>query len=160
MKFSRTKIAKFQEQHCSLTLGEALTEFYSINSHVFSYPEATTKWTTLLVHHDVSHVFFGVNTSILDEAAGDYWTLFATDMSFKEYFAYTKTPEAKKLIKNIGFKNILKSLFFSLPLLYKIFLRSKKMTHKWQSTNYEHFMNTPLAEVRKAFNLTILEYKQ
>jgi hypothetical protein len=74
MRFSRVRVAQFQEQHCKLTLREALDEFYSVNSDIFSIPKPETKWTSLLVHHDVGHVFFGVNTSILDDAAGDYWT--------------------------------------------------------------------------------------
>ena len=159
MKFNRTKIAKFQEQDCKLTLREALAEFYSINSHLFSVPEPKTKWTELLVHHDVGHVFFGVNTSILDETAGDYWTLFGTDLSFKEYLMYAKTPEGIKLIKDIGMINIIKSLILGLPLLYGIYFRSRKMTRKWKTRGYEQFMDTPLVEIRKLFNLKILEYR-
>ena len=119
MEFNRTKIAKFQDQDCMLTLREALAEFYEINSHLFSVPEPKTKWTELLVHHDVSHVFFGVNTSILDETAGDYWTLFATDLSFKEYLMYANTPEGKKLIKDIGMINIIKSTGLNGWWIYK-----------------------------------------
>lgn len=160
MEFNRTKIAKFQDQDCSLTLKEALAEFYSVNSHNFSIPEPNSKWTELLVHHDVGHVFFGVNTSILDEAAGDYWTLFGTDLSFSEYLAYANTPEGKQLVKDIGFVNIVKSLFFSLPLLYKIFFRSRKMTCRWKTKAYEGYMDTPLVEIRKEYNLNILDYSQ
>lgn len=158
MEFNRTKVAQFQDQDCKLTLREALAEFYTVNSHLFSIPEPKTKWTSLLVHHDVGHVFFGVNTSILDETAGDYWTLFGTDLSFKEYLAYANTPEGKQLIKDIGFFNIVKSLFFGLPLLYKIYLHSRKMTRKWKTKGYEQYMDTPLVEIRKAFNLKTLEY--
>ena len=102
MEFNRIKIAQFQEQNCKLTLKEALAEFYAINSSTFSVPKPETKWTELLVHHDVGHVFFGVNTSILDEAAGDYWTLLGSDLSFKEYLDYAKTPEAKNSWKNMA----------------------------------------------------------
>ncbi len=42
MKFNRTKIAQFQDQDCSLTLREALVEFYSVNSHIFSAPKPDT----------------------------------------------------------------------------------------------------------------------
>ena len=159
MKFNRTKVAQFQEQACKLTLREALAEFYSVNSHLFSVPEPDTVWTKLLVHHDVGHVFFGVNTSILDEAAGDYWTLFGTDLSFKEYLAYAKSPEGKKLIANIGFVNIVKSLFLGMPLLSKTYFRARKMTRKWKTRGYEQYMDMPLVEIRKEFNLEILEYK-
>ena len=158
MKFNRTKIAQFQDQDCSLTLREALVEFYSVNSHIFSAPKPNTLWTELLVHHDVSHVFFGVNTSVLDEAAGDYWTLFGTNLSFKEYLAYANSPEGKKLVKDIGFINIVKSLIMGVPLLFKTYWRAKKMTRKWCVRGYHQYMDTPLADIRGEFNLEILEY--
>ena len=158
MKFYRTKVAQFQDQACKLTLREALAEFYSVNSHMFSVPNPETPWTELLVHHDVGHVFFGVNTSILDETAGDYWTLFGTDLSFKEYLEYAKSPEGKKLIKDIGFINIVKSLFLGLPLLYKTYLNSRKMTRKWKTKGYDQYMDIPLVEIRKKYNLNILKY--
>ncbi len=101
MKFNREKVAAFQDQDCKLTLREALAEFYVINSALFCVPVPETPWTQLLVHHDVGHVFFGVNTSILDETAGDYWTLFATDLSFKEYLAYANTPQVKWSSKTV-----------------------------------------------------------
>jgi hypothetical protein len=158
MKFNRTKIAEFQNQACELTLREALAEFYSVNSHLFSAPQPNTEWTELLVHHDVGHVFFGVNTSILDEAAGDYWTLFGTDLSFTDYLAYAKSPEGKKLINSIGFINIVKSLFLGIPILYKVYLRTRKMTRKWETRGYDQYMDIPLVKIRKEFNLDILKY--
>ena len=159
MKFNRVKIARFQDQNCTLTLKEAMAEFYRINSHLFSIPKAESKWTELLIHHDVGHVFFGVNTSILDEAGGDYWTLMATDLSFKEYLGYIKTPEAKKLLKDMGVINIIKSLALGMPLLLKVYFRSRKMKKKWNIRGYDKYMDTPLNEIRKNYNLKILEYR-
>jgi len=153
MEFERTKVAQFQDQECRLTLREALAEFYSVNSHLFSVPKPKTKWTELLVHHDVGHVFFGVNTSLLDETAGDGWILFGSDLSFKEYLAYANTPEGKKLFKDIGLINIIKALIIGLPLLYKIYLRSRKMTRKWETRGYEQYMDMPLGEIR---NLSLI----
>lgn len=158
MRFNRIKVAQFQEQDCKLTLREAIDEFYEVNSNIFSPPEPETIWTELLVHHDVGHVFFGVNTSVLDEAAGDYWTMFGSNLSIKEYIDYANTPEGKALIKAIGFVDIVRSLFLGLPLLFKTFFRSRKMTRKWQTRSYEQYMDTPLGEVRDIFNLKILEY--
>lgn len=157
MEFNRTRVARFQEQDCSLTLREAVDEYYTINSHLFSRPDPKTPWTHLLVHHDIGHVFFGVNTSILDEAAGDIWTLMGTDMTFREYAAYVNTPEGKKLVKEIGPWLIIKSLIYSPPLIFKIFIRSRRMKKKWESQGYEKHMNTPLGEVRRIYNLKILE---
>ena len=158
MEFNRSKVAAFQEQSCSLTLREALAEFYRINAPIFSKPKPNSRWTELLVHHDVGHVFFGVNTSILDEAAGDYWTLLATDLSAREYLGYVNSPEGKKLLKEIGFINLVKSLVLGLPLLYRVYVQSRKMSRKWRTRDYQQYMDTPLVEVREAFNLEVLQY--
>jgi len=129
-----------------------------VNSHIFPVPKPETKWTSMLTQHDVGHVFFGVNTSILDEAAGDYWTWLGTDLPFKEYLDYANTPEAKKLIKDIGIINIVKYLVFSLPLLFRIYFCSRNMSQKWVTKGYGKHMDTPLAEIRDEFNLRILDY--
>ena len=158
MEFNRIKVAKFQEQDCSLKLREAVEEFYSINSHCFAKPDPKTSWSNLLVYHDVGHVFFGVNISVLDEAAGDYWTLFGTDMTFKEYLEYAKTPEAKELINQMGPKLIIKSMIYSLPSFFRILMRSKQMREKWKLHEYEKYVDVPLNKLRRSYNLKILEY--
>jgi len=158
MEFTRKKIAKFQDQNCLLTLQEAIDEFYTINSHLFSRPAPNTKWTELLVHHDVGHVFFGVNTSLLDEAAGDCWTMFGTNMTIKEYISYGKTPEGKQLIKQIGPKLLIKSSIYVLPLMAKIIALSLKMNRRWDLRGYQEHLNTPLGELRDSYNLKILDY--
>jgi len=156
--FHRSKVASFQEQDCKLTLRKALEEFYNINSSFFNKPNPNNDWNELLVHHDVGHVFFGVNTTLIDEAAGDCWTLFATDMKFSEYLKYTKTPEAQRILKSIGIKKLFKSIIYTIPLLIKVFISSKKMTRKWEVRGYEKYLDTPLFEVRKMYNLQILTY--
>lgn len=158
MQFQRTCIASFQLQRCTLTLREGLDEFYEINEGIFSRPKPDTPWTKLLVSHDIGHVFFGVNTSILDETAGDFWTLLATDLSAKEYMAYASSPEGKKLIAEVGTINIIKSLVLGLPLFYQIFWRRKKMSRKWKVNDYQKYMDVPLGELRAEFNLSILDY--
>jgi len=158
MKFKRVKIGQFQVQDCQLTLAEAVEEFYLLNAHLFSKPSASNKWSELLVFHDVGHVFFGVNTTILDEAIGDYWTIFGTDLSIREYLDYANTPEAKKLIKNIGLLGIMKSLVISLPSLFRILIRTRIMSAKWPARDYQQYMDIPLRKIRQEFNLKILEY--
>jgi hypothetical protein len=156
MEFHRRVVAESQKQDCKLTLRNAIEEFYHINEKRFSKPDPKTKWTKLLVHHDVGHVFFGVNTTVMEEAVGDYWSLFGTDMTIKEYGNYAKTPEGKQILKNMGFWVLIKVLFLSLPLMFKVINRSRKMSQKWDHKNYEQYLDLPLYQVRETFNLQIL----
>ena len=160
MKFKRVKIAQFQEQDCQLTLAEAIDEFYLLNAHLFAKPSPNNKWSELLVFHDVGHVFFGVNTTILDEAIGDYWTIFGTDLSIREYLDYANTPEARKLIKSIGLLGIIMSLVISLPSLFRVLIRTRKMYAKWPARDYQQYMDIPLRKIRQEFGLRILQYNE
>lgn len=93
----------------------------------------------------------------MDEAAGDCWTMLGSDMTIKEYGEYAKTPEGKQLLKELGPLLILKSLVYAIPLFLKIYWRSSKMNQKWEHKNYEEHLDRPLGELRKSFNLNILE---
>jgi len=81
-----------------------------------------------------------------------------TDMTLREYAAYVNTPEGKKLVKEIGPWLIMKSLIYSLPMMVKIFIRTRHMKKKWELRGYEKHMNSSLGEVRRVYNLQILEY--
>jgi len=156
VEFKKRMVAKFQEQNCNLTLKEALEEFYLVNTHLFKKPKPETSWSELLVHHDVSHVFFGVNTSLEEETAGDLWSFFATDLTFKDYKEYFKAPEAKQLFKEIGVWNTFRALLM-LPLLsFRVLLQSFRMKKKWKFRGYKKYLDTPLCEIRKEYHLNIL----
>ena len=158
MQFRRTQVASFQKQTCSLTLRDAIDEFYQINAAVFDRPQPGSPWYDLMSQHDVTHVVFGVNTSVLDEAAGDFWTLFATDMSLQTYMAYASSPQGRQLIKDVGVWKILGSIVFGLPSLVRIAWRARAMSIKWTLGDYQRYLDVPLDELRAQFNVQILPY--
>jgi len=79
-------------------------------------------------------------------------------LNFEEYLIYAKSEEGKKLAKEIGVINIVKNLFFGLPLLYRIYFNSRKMTRKWSANGYHQYMDTPLVEIQKRLNFDMLKY--
>lgn len=147
---------QFQHQNCPLTLGQGLEEFYAVNAHKFSKPEPDTAWTKLLAAHDACHVLFGVNTTVVEEAYGDMWTLFGTTMTFKEYSEYAKSDAGKALLREIGLKKIIIGSLKALPGCFKIFLKARKMSKKWSLWKFEDRLNDKLIDLRKEFNLEIL----
>ena len=88
--------AQFQYQDCSLTLGQGLDEFYSLNADKFSKPVDETKWSALIEPLMMPVMSCLASTlSLVEEAYGDMWTLFATTMTFSEYAKFAKSDEAR-----------------------------------------------------------------
>jgi len=148
--------SQFQEQDCELTLGQGLKEFYAVNAHKFSKPVPDTEWGKLMAAHDACHVLFGVNTTHVEEALGDMWTICATTMKFKEFTEYGKNDEAHNLLQEIGLMNLIMGWLKSLPGVFKIFLRSRSMSKKWDIWQFEDRLNDRLVDLRKEHNLKIL----
>ena len=148
--------AQFQAQESSQTLRQGLDEFYAINSDKFERPVPDTEWTELLQAHDACHVLFGLNTTLVEEALGDMWTLCGTSMTFKDYAQYTKSDAAKELIKGIGFWNIVTGTLKAIPGAVKVYLLSRKMSKKWEIWKFADRLDEKLVDLRRELNLKIL----
>ena len=95
---------EFQHQNCELTLQEGLDTYYQC------FPEDTKviqdvdgpKW---LFGHDCTHVIFGLDISMEQEAILDTWSLWGTDLSIKNLIDFTiasrKNSDFNKLYKKI-----------------------------------------------------------
>ena len=92
---------KYQHQNSSQTLIEGLEEYYDSNPR--EVREFANK-IPFLVNHDITHVVFGLGTSIEEESMLDTWTLRGTDITWKEIYNYAFDKELKKLT-NIIVKN-------------------------------------------------------
>ena len=87
----------FQDQNCNITLQEGLEIYYqSFNPNKPSIKDDTMSGN-LFRDHDCTHVIFGLNTSIDQEALLDIWVLFGSDFRFKDMTAYMRTPQIKSL---------------------------------------------------------------
>lgn len=150
------KYAQFQDPKCNLTLAQGLGEFYALNAQKFSRPTPDLVWFELMSAHDACHVLFGVNTSVVEEAYGDIWTMSATTMKWREYARFAKSDEAKDIIKTAGVGAVIMGTLKSIPGVFKIFLRSRKMTKKWDVWAFENRLNEKLVDLRKEFGLEIL----
>ena len=154
--------ASYFNQNCDLLLSEGLKEYYSINPPQIK--EFADKFGELLVNHDITHVVFGLGTSIEEESLLDTWTLRGTNITWKQIYHYTINPELKELTKiivkdNGGWKNIFKVIIKCIPLKLKIhFKRIPKMKKKWPFSNVTNdMMNTSISDLRKEYGIRIIQ---
>jgi len=154
---------KYTQQESTQTLEQGLEEYYSTNSkQVKEFSERIP----VLADHDMTHVIFGLGTSIEEESLLDTWTIRGTDISWKEIYEYAFDKEFKKLTKIIvkdqgGWFNVIKVVIKCIPLKIKIhFNRIPMMKKKWPYSNVtDEMMSKSIKDLRNEYGIKVLAYK-
>ena len=154
---------KYTQQESTQTLKEGLEEYYSTN------PKQVKEFSDripILADHDITHVIFGLGTSIEEESLLDTWTIRGTDISWKEIYEYAFDKEFKKLTKIIvkdqgGWFNVIKVVIKCIPLKIKIhFNRIPMMKKKWPYSNVTNeMMSVSIKDLRNEYGIKVLAYK-
>jgi len=151
---------QYQEQDCELTLSEGLECYYN------SFPDSKEVFKdnyesgTLLRDHDSTHVIFGLDISIEQEAILDTWVLWGSRFKWKYLFGYSKLPQIaelqKGLLKEFGFAGFIKLYWKVGAIKRKVIYRTFKMKKKWPFKMPDEYMSMKISELRKAHGIKIL----
>ena len=156
----------YQQESCELTLKEGIEEYRSYlrenNRHVLGENCSEDEKLTIL-GHDATHVIFGLDTSLEEEAMLDCWVLFGGNVLqvIKEFYKGSldlKETNEKvfDLVKEVGY---LKYTYLYLRVIFKkwpkIFFRANKMK-KWSYFFPSDFLEKKISTLREDFNIKIL----
>ena len=151
---------QYQEQDCELTLSEGLECYYN------SFPESKEVFKdndesgTLLRDHDSTHVIFGLDISIEQEAILDTWVLWGSRFKWKYLFGYSKLPQIaelqKGLLKEFGFAGFIKLYWKVGAIKRKVIYRTFKMKKKWPFKMPDEYMSMKISELRKIHGIEVL----
>tara|TARA_B110000438_G_C15384011_1_gene466031 strand:- start:80 stop:550 length:471 start_codon:yes stop_codon:yes gene_type:complete len=153
---------KYTQQNSSQTLKEGLQEYYDSNPQEV---KDFAKKIPFLVDHDITHVIFGLGTSIEEESLLDTWTIRGTDISWRQIYNYAFDSELWKLTKIIvknqgGWFKIIKVVTKCIPLKLLIhFNRIPNMKKKWPYSGIkEEILSIKLKELRKEYGIRLISY--
>ena len=156
-------LPKYTEQNCSMTLKEGLEEYY--NSNPREVKEFSEK-IPFLVNHDITHVIFGLSTSIEEESLLDTWTFRGTDITWKQIYKYTFDKNLRNLTKVIvkdqgGWLKVIRVVIKCIPQKLKIhFNRIPQMKKKWPYSNIsEDMMLEKINDIRNEYGIKVINYK-
>ncbi|MED7788700.1 hypothetical protein [Francisella sp. 19X1-34] len=153
---------KYLEQSCELTLDQGLQEYnknYPFLNSNDGHDEAS-KW---FKNHDITHVLFGtVPFEIRGEAINDTWTLFGSNVTLKGYKEFFKFVDYKTVInsylKKYKYKFVVYLVMFKyIPVCLLAAFKAYKMSKKWDWYNYDNYLNIPLKDIRKEFNIKVIK---
>jgi hypothetical protein len=151
----------YKNQNCSLTLQEGLNEYYKYNDPIIK--EYADKYGSFLVNHDLTHVIFGLGTSLKEESMLDTWTLWATNITWKQIYEYSFNKDLRELTKVLvselgGWFVVLRGVVKAIPLkLTIIFSRVPKIKKKWPFDSVtEEMLSTSIVDLRDEYGIQIL----
>ncbi len=156
----------YQDQSCELTLKEGIEEYRNYlrenNRHVLGENCSEDEKLNILCH-DATHVVFGLDTSLEEEAMLDCWLFFGGDYFqlikdvYKGSLDLEETNEKNyALIKEVGYFKYaylyLRVMLLKWPM---IFFKTRKMK-KWNYFFSQDLLNRKILNLRKDFNIKIL----
>jgi len=143
----------YQDTECELTLEEALQEFQRINSELLYDRGMADDSQVFFRRHDIAHVVFACDVSLLNEAMVKTWTAFGTTLGFWKHIAAYSREETTEIVRDISTGAIAVTFFRSLVLMPGVMLRCRAMSSRWPWAEHEEYLDRKLVDIRREFNI-------
>jgi ubiquinone biosynthesis protein Coq4 len=137
-------------------LREAIAEYYECNPGLLDPGNLPNGVAQLFRQHDAGHVIFGCDTSLRGETLIDTWTIFASTAGLRGYLAYFKHPQVNQIFSDAGYLRITLEFVRCLPDVLCVIRRSRRLVAKWPWSTYENYLERPLREIRREFNIVVM----
>ena len=149
-----------QEEDCYLTLREGIAEYHTYLKAIGRKAMFDHAGSRLILEHDATHVIFGMDTSLEQEAGLDTWLIFGCQYQWRYLRGYAQLPEIKALYKALtkdgGWFLLIKLYWKCLGLKWRIIRRTRRMTHKWPFQFPEEWLEHPVAALRALHGISTL----
>lgn len=141
-----------------ITLRQGLEKFNKdYNGHLNHNKKGiSSELKSFFMSHDIAHVLFGCDISFFGEGSVKIWTIFGTSLGFWKHIKEYQKANAYELSKNIDIVHVVKNIFkflFSIPILI---IRAKRMSKLWPWKDFEPYLEIPISEIRKEFNIKVV----
>ena len=155
----------FQNQECSLTLREGVEHYRAYLKKNGKKVLDDQEGSLTILSHDVTHVIYGLDTSLEEEQMLNFWVLFGATYTWKEIMAYNGREEVsdftKDILKEVGLINMVMLTIRSIIPFFQVLrnLRSKKK--KWPFVCLNELMDIGVSlRLEKNMELKFLHLKK
>ena len=142
-----------------MTLQDGLRKHYLLNPRFTPWDDYKGENAKKLVKaHDISHLVFGCDTSLLGEMLVQLWAKFAVQkFSFKESLTYARDKEAKVLLKNpVGYLAMFVFFVKHFSEIARVRRQAKLMPAKWIYFNEDAYLMMSVGDIRKRFGIIVI----
>jgi hypothetical protein len=139
----------------SLTLSEGLERYFAANERLVTTREVSEDAAHFFRCHDVAHVVFGCDTTLLGEGTVKLWTIFGTTLGFWRHLRGYSEADAFSLFRQYSRHHLAKNiggLILSVPGTIR---RARRMHHRWPWSQYEPYLEWTLSDIRSEFDIEV-----
>ena len=147
---------RYLEEGSTQSLSEGIAEYYAHNSALLDPSRLPGDAAELFRQHDAGHVIFGCDTSLRGETLIDTWTVFATTAGLRGYLEYFKYPQVNQIFAETGYWRIVLEFVRCLRDVLRVLVRSRRISAKWPWQHYERYLDRPLSDIRREFNIRVV----
>ena len=147
---------RYVTQDSTQNLREAIAEYYQCNPGLLDPDNLPDGVAKLFRQHDAGHVVFGCDTSLRGETLIDTWTIFASTAGLRGYLEYFNYPQVNQIFSEAGYLRIALEFVRCLPDVLRVIRRSRQLISKWPWSTYEDYLDRPLREIRREFNIVVM----
>ena len=139
----------------TLTLAQAFKIHYEINPQFMPWYDAKSSiLQKMMKSHDLSHIIYGCDTTMLGEMQVQFWNSFGSKVpkNFKDFTSAVTDKETREILTPAG---LFPFFLNNLPEIWRVRKLAKSMSKKWVFFDEERYMNTTIGDIRKEFNIVI-----
>ena len=151
---------EYQQQDCAMTLRAGLAEYHRYLVAIGRRPMVDTGTSRLILEHNATHVTFGMDTSLEQEAGLDTWLLFGCDFRWRYVREYSKLPELKALyralVSELGWSLFPRIYWKTLGMKWRVLRRTRGMRTKWPFQFPDEWLDRPVSVLRAEHGIVVL----
>jgi len=146
---------QYRNPNSTLTLQQGLEEYYHANPAFNGKGEFLGQPRKTVIAHDVAHIVFGLGETSEEELIVECMTAFGCHMNIIDIYKIPKIKLAIELWKTFGPWRLAKRFVLTTPRMIHAIWMTFRMTKKWPHFEYQPYLNRPLNELRKEFNIRL-----
>lgn len=147
-----------------MSLREGVEEYHAYLEAIGRKRMVDRAGARLILEHDVTHVIFGMDTSLEQEAGLDTWVIFGCRYQWRYLRGYGQLPEIKALYKALvkegGWRLFPKLYWKCLGLKWRIFRRTRRMSEKWPFQFPEEWLDQSVSALRAQHGIRTLTVEE
>jgi ubiquinone biosynthesis protein Coq4 len=147
----------YLDRDCHITIQQALDRYYAQNPDFYQPNRLDDDSRKVFFAHDVCHIIFGCDTSLVGEGKVEQWTIHSTNFNFQNYVDTILGTEAtRQAVSEISVWQVFIQGFLNIYPLIKTYFRARQVKPKWDFYNYSAYLDRSIAEIREEFNIEIV----
>jgi hypothetical protein len=138
-----------------LTLREGIEKFHEENAAQFSEQDLSPEAKKFFLYHDTAHVVFGCSRSFFGEGVVKIFTIWGTTLGFRGHLAGYSEADAFSLFRQYSARHLARHIGRLLLAAPRAFVRGQRMTKPWPWSDHSQYLDIPLADIRREFNIKV-----